>query len=326
VSGFPGLSRRCGTFSVRRPPGHVRDVRTNPVEESMADHASSDARPCPACEASALAEAGVLNQWRLVRCPRCGLVYTARLPGLDELRKIYNDVYEPGKLYKMHLDQLEQLKRGEGVNQGFYRRKVFLNRFRPKPGDRLLEIGCGIGGFLVAAKHRGWVPEGVDISETALNASATVHGIPVHQGTLEELDLPRGVYAAAVCWEVLEHLPSPSSFLRRVRELLRPDGIFACSVPNAGRKAPCFCDTPGPASLPPIHVNFWDCASFAACARANGFEPIYLKPKRLLFGMAGARQHPFRWALNQAGALVGLREGPNIFAVLAPARAVGPSA
>jgi hypothetical protein len=43
---------------------------------------------------------------------------------------------------------------------------------------------------------------------------------------------------------------------------------------------------------------------------------LYLAPKKSLRGLAGAREHRLRWFLNQIGALVGLREGGNVFAVL----------
>jgi len=274
-------------------------------------------RLCPACEANASADDGPMNGWAMLRCSRCGLVYTAEVPSQDDLQKIYDRVYEPGQLYSMHLEELERLKKGQKVSQGFYRNRVFLHRFRPNPGDRLLEVGCGVGAFLVAAKNAGWAPEGVDLSEEVLRSSASVHGLPVHHGTLEDLPLPAGAYRAIVCWEVLEHLPYPGCFLRRVRDLLTGDGVFACSVPNSGRRVPRFVDQLGPASVPPIHLNFWDCTSFRAFSRANGFRPLYLAPKKSLRSLAGAREHRLRWFLNQIGALVGLREGGNVFAVLA---------
>ncbi len=277
-------------------------------------------RPCPACLATESSPEESLNHWEMARCTRCGLLYTGDVPSPGKIREIYEEAYTPGKLYDRHLIALQHMLKTGRTRQGFYRNYVFLKRYRPNPGDRLLKLGCGIGTFLLAAKRAGWAAEGVDVSPTALAASASVHRIPVHQGTIESLALAPGAYRAVVCWEFLEHLPFPGEVLRRARELLRADGILVCSVPNHGPRVPRLASRWGPASLPPVHLNFWSRDSFRIFAERNGFRPILLVAKRSLLGLASARKHPFRSIFSQLGALVGLCEGPQIFAVLAPLR------
>lgn len=301
-------------------------------------------RPCPACGGSDASTAGELNGYSLAKCNGCSLVYSCKAPTADELLKIYRDVYQSLDIYKSKIENLKRIvRRGhspQGYDRvralikrivlsstvpnmcipiGYDRTRVFLKPIVPEPGDKLLEIGCGAGQFMIAAKARGWEVEGIDLSSEVIEATANIHGLSVRQGSLDTLPFQKSSYKAIVAWEVLEHLVNPTRFLREVKELLKPDGVFACSVPNNGPRVACFRDGPmGPASVPPIHLNFWDSKSFRAFAQINGFKPLYLGPTRSLKHQAGRERHPFRFFYNQLAALIGIREGGMIFAVLAP--------
>ena len=275
-------------------------------------------RPCPACDCPNSHLQPSLNGWELARCEACGTVFTAAVPTPEELRIIYAQVYEPGDLYQCHLNEVDRWKRTGRTKVGYYRSCVFLNRHLPSPGDKLLEVGCGVGSFLAAARRKGWDVEGIDLSETALAASQAGHGFPVRLGTLEELTFPSKAYKAIVCWEVLEHMVSPRAYLRRVSELLRKDGLFVCSVPNTGPKAPQPLE-PGPAARPPVHLSFWDRASLAELFRRNGFRILHLAPSRSMLSAVDYRHHPLRFLLLQLGALVNVFEGPHLYAVATPA-------
>ena len=280
-------------------------------EATVLINPSEPARLCPACESGNTFPVGQLNGWAMVRCSVCDLIYTHDLPTSQQISEIYNQAYQEDGLYDAHLKELDLMIKTCRSHQGLYRNRLFLKRFKPRSGEKLLEIGCGIGTFLVAAKQRGWQVEGVDISVRALEISRHIHGLPVYRGTLEELTVPPNTYKAIVCWEVLEHLSSPHQFVKHARKLLRSDGLFVCSVPNSSDKVPHFVDRLGPASVPPVHLNFWTLDSFRRFAELNGFRVISLFPKRSLISMAGGRAHVGRLVWNQLAAIIGLREGPN---------------
>lgn len=279
-------------------------------------------RPCPGCSWSNVRDEDELNGWVRLRCGRCGLIYTRDLPAIEEAQHVYEDAYKPGGMYGILVNQLEEMVRTGRSPQGFYRNWIFLKRYKPRPGDKLLDIGCGLGTFLVAAKQMGWDPEGIDISSAALAASAEIHKLPVRCGTLESLDLQSGTYKAIVCWEVLQLLPSPGEFLCRVRKLLRPDGLFVCSVSNNSERVPRLVPNTGKAGLPPVNLNFWTRDSFRGFASLNGFRPLCITSKRSLFDLSGRHDHPLLFLWNQLGAILGLREGMTIYAVLAPSTTV----
>src|SRR5713101_6462479 len=113
-------------------------------------------RPCPACGSGMSSDAGAMNGWSMAQCATCGLVYTCDVPTAGQIQAVYDRAYQPGEMYDMHLKELDEVIRTGRSRQGFYRTHCFLGRYRPRPGDKLLEVGCGIGTFLVAASQRGW--------------------------------------------------------------------------------------------------------------------------------------------------------------------------
>jgi spore maturation protein CgeB len=301
---------------------------------------------CPGCGGSESSVAGELNDYSLARCKRCGLVYAIEVPTDEDLETLYNQVYKSMENYKSkiehlkkHLIRLNSPKWQDKIRAlfqsvyyssivpnwfipiGYDQHRTILKPIVPKPGDKLLEIGCGSGTFLVSAKAHGWEVEGFDLSSEIIEATIRIHGLRVSQGNIDTLDLKRNSYKAIVAWEVLEHLINPREYLRHIKELLKTDGgVFACSVPNHSTKTTRFVNKLGPASVPPIHLNFWDCKSFRLFAQLNGFDVLYLSPRRVLKGMAGWDKNYCHYFWNQLAALVGVKEGSNIFALLSPSK------
>ena len=96
---------------------------------------------------------------------------------------------------------------------------------------RLLDVGCGYGGFVSLMRDRGWDAEGVDPSPVTV-AAASAKGIPVRLGTLGEFSRPGAAYRAITMFYVLEHLFDPMSALRKVFALLEPGGVLLVRVPD----------------------------------------------------------------------------------------------
>jgi SAM-dependent methyltransferase len=107
-----------------------------------------------------------------------------------------------------------------------------LEAFRSGSGpSRLLDVGCGYGGFVSLMRDRGWEAEGVDPSPMTVSA-ASAKGIPVRLGTLDEISRSEATYRAITMFYVLEHLFDPMSALRKVFALLEPGGVLLVRVPD----------------------------------------------------------------------------------------------
>ncbi len=128
----------------------------------------------------------------------------------------------------------------------YYARSSFLIRWIEKtrlghirelaaarPGDRILEVGCGGGHVLRMFPQCALT--GVDVSgEMLARARRNLDGYPVRllKGEVRELDLPEQSFHRIICTEVLEHVVDPIALLDDIRRLLVPDGRLVVTFPN----------------------------------------------------------------------------------------------
>ena len=112
--------------------------------------------------------------------------------------------------------------------------KCYVARFAGAPGE-ILDIGCGRGEFLDAAKAAGLAARGIDQNQESV-ALCRSKGLDVEQGDMFEYleALAEGSLGGAYCAQVVEHLP-PAGVLRLVRLLaqkLRLGALVAIETPN----------------------------------------------------------------------------------------------
>jgi SAM-dependent methyltransferase len=98
-------------------------------------------------------------------------------------------------------------------------------------GRRLLDAGCGAGGFLKFADKSGWAVGGLDASEAAVRYSVETLGLNVAFADLNQYMLPERSYDVIWAFHVLEHLSNPLHFLKSVAGALEPEGVFYLGLP-----------------------------------------------------------------------------------------------
>jgi len=103
-------------------------------------------------------------------------------------------------------------------------------------GKRVLDVGCGRGRLGAELKRRGNTVHGIEMDPDAAAVAATRLDL-VHRGDATDFarlppEIRSGGYDAIVLADVLEHIPDSLGFLRKVCELLRPEGRAIVSLPN----------------------------------------------------------------------------------------------
>jgi SAM-dependent methyltransferase len=106
-----------------------------------------------------------------------------------------------------------------------------------KAGERVLDVGCGMGRYTFALADRGLIVEGLDLSESLLarlrEFDGGRYGIPVHVAdVLDPPDELNGRFDAVVGFFTLHHLHDVSACLRAMRDLARPSGRIVFLEPN----------------------------------------------------------------------------------------------
>ena len=186
---------------------------------------------CYLCGSSAVTLHAASSEYSYIRCQRCGLRRQYPVPDPDSLNVLYHSEYYQDRGLDRTLDALPRFARELLAD-----RVARLTRAVGKTGS-LLDVGCGTGVFLEAARRAGWEVRGTETSEDSIAYARTITPAPIFHGELATLD-DGLTYDAVTFWDVLEHLPDPRAELRLARERLRPGGVVGVSLPSVqGLKA-----------------------------------------------------------------------------------------
>lgn len=154
--------------------------------------------------------------------------------------------------------------------------KYFLSDALAPRGGNLLDIGCGTGNFLAAARRAGYRVAGTELDRNAARFARERLGLDrVFPLTIAEFvsQFPNQKFEVITFFEVLEHQTEPAAFLGCVKACLRPRGTIALSVPNRDR----WLTGPDVLDYPPNHFLRWNAAALAKFLEAQGFEVLSVR-------------------------------------------------
>jgi SAM-dependent methyltransferase len=118
----------------------------------------------------------------------------------------------------------------EKKRNGFELMKIFEQKLSRR--GTLLDVGCGRGEVLWAAREAGWRFEGVDPSLANLEWARLNLGVEGRAGIIEEANFPDDHFDAVIMGGVIEHLYDPFRVLQEVWRVLKPGGLFYLDAPN----------------------------------------------------------------------------------------------
>jgi SAM-dependent methyltransferase len=115
--------------------------------------------------------------------------------------------------------------------RSFY--SLLSDDFLPRTTEfrRALDVGCGSGQRMLELR-RLWDVEGVEWDPISVENARRITGCKVWQGDFRLLDLPLGQYGLISMNHVFEHFGDPVQILRRIKELLAPNGRAVLVYPN----------------------------------------------------------------------------------------------
>lgn len=186
---------------------------------------------CPVCESSESkflgyrgGDAHQNNQGvktKIVRCVNCTHQYPNPMPfPTGSLAELYVNADE---YFENH--EIEEKKNGS---------LKLMEDFEKHLGKKgkFLDVGCGRGELVWAAKESGWEVEGIDPSKDFIEFGRKNLGVDTKVGTLEEANFPSNHFDAIALGGIIEHLYNPKEVLDEVNRILKPNGWFWFDAPN----------------------------------------------------------------------------------------------
>jgi 2-polyprenyl-3-methyl-5-hydroxy-6-metoxy-1,4-benzoquinol methylase len=165
------------------------------------------------------------------RCTNCGNVFLhgVKVDG-DFYRKNYADDYYGKQLPSNSC--IERLANTLARCSNRAKTQTILKHVRKATARiNLLDIGCGGGDFLHELPQDTFEGCGVDVNEKAV-AICRQKGLRAYGGDIRHMRLAAAPFDVITLWHVIEHEADPVSFLARIKEIKKPEGVVVFSVPN----------------------------------------------------------------------------------------------
>jgi len=157
------------------------------------------------------------GRFQILKCPRCGLLWTSPL-------LTHKPIFVGEEVYLENADKQKERFREQ------VRLFLRITGLPALPGLRVLEVGSGLGFFLDVCEELGIGAEGCDTAPQAV-AYANRNRRRVREGTLDA-QYQHEAFDAVFAFNLIEHLPHPSAFLREVHRVLKPDGTLVLETPT----------------------------------------------------------------------------------------------
>ncbi|WP_193172801.1 class I SAM-dependent methyltransferase [Nisaea nitritireducens] len=153
----------------------------------------------------------------------------------------------------------------------------FLDSLDIKAGDKVLDVGCGLGGpARMAATRYGADVTGIDLTEAfcdgarQLNALVGLENIRIEQGDALAMLFPDNSFDVIFTLHVAMNIADKAELYREIARVLKPGGRFGLYDVVAGSGEPIH--MPVPWATLPEHSHLVSAEEIEALANAAGLE------------------------------------------------------
>jgi 2-polyprenyl-3-methyl-5-hydroxy-6-metoxy-1,4-benzoquinol methylase len=145
---------------------------------------------------------------------------------MDEQLKAQQEFYDHG--WRGELERGKEQRGNLQTNLDFLRQTGLL-----KPGDKVLEIGCGIGTVVSELTGQGYDVTGTDISQVAIEYGLVKYDhVRLEVQAAEKLTFVEETFDVVLSFDLFEHIARIDRHVGEVRRVLKPGGYYLFQTPN----------------------------------------------------------------------------------------------
>jgi len=240
---------------------------------------------CPLCNSESFTELfsgsdllyKIGGNFLIVECNECGFRFVNPRPSKEEIKKYYPSDYH---CYFINTHVLDAFISFEKKFSLLFK---LINSFEQeypilKKKAQVLEIGCGGGSFLYSynKKHPTHSIKGVDFDKQSVEMLQKI-GLNAEYSDLSVFHESDATYDMVVGWMILEHVHDVHNLLQELHRILKKEGRFIFSVPNAGSWQFKFFHKYWYSLHVPGHLSFFTESTIELFLEKSGFviEKIY---------------------------------------------------
>lgn len=219
------------------------------------------------------------NNFNILQCPSCQLVFVDNPPSLHDIEKLYSLDSDYHVQFLFPNRDLEK----KALTQA---RKKFSVLKKYASSGKLMDVGCSVGFFLRIVKEEGWKACGLEVSAHTAKFAKEKYGLQVFNGTLEKTTLfPPSTFDVITMWDVIEHTSNPLESIEKAYTLLKKDGLIFLSTPNIDGLFPRLSYMASklisfwPHPDPPHHLFCFSKKTLVQLLKRTGFVPIKIIDK-----------------------------------------------
>jgi len=223
------------------------------------------------------------NNYTINECRNCHAHFLAPPPDAETLRQAYDTSYYGETDEKFNSPNIET------VLDHFRRRRAkYASKFL-NSNDKILDIGCGNGRFLLhLLKYGNFKLYGTELESNSANRAARIPQINLKLGHLSKDSFDAETFDVISMFHVFEHLTEPKETLEIIYNILKDNGTLIISFPNIDSLQSNLFKGKWLHLDPPRHLLFFEARDFINICEKMGFKLVrekYISTEQNVYGM-----------------------------------------
>lgn len=212
----------------------------------------------------------------ITQCPACKL-YSLRFKGnyKEFIEEYYNEEFFTGSEDRAGYVDYEGDSWPEQKNMQRYLSRIT----HYKKSGRLLDCGCATGIFMAEAEKSGFEVNGFDVSDYAVEKAQIKFPEKVTKDTLQSIKFDPETFDVITLFDVIEHLEEPLKALRRLKRMLKNDGLLMINTGDVGSWLARIEGKNWHFFIPPQHFFFFSRNTITMLLEQVGFKVIKIDYK-----------------------------------------------